>query len=121
MGELSDELATIYMQKVDVCLMPMKKIEFNRYAGHLKIWDYMALGKPIVAMDQGITFDCDEFIKKACNKKEFVDAIVDVLEDEKQSSKSLAKVRKNIARDNSWESRIDQMMEIIELHLNDQN
>ena len=53
----------------------------------------MALGCPIVAIDQGVKFDCDEFIKKARNKKDFVDAIVDVLEEKKQSGESLEDFR----------------------------
>ncbi len=121
MGELSDELVSIYMQKVDVCLMPMKRIEFNRCAAHLKIWDYMALGKPIVATDQGIKFDCDGFIKKASNKEAFVEAITEALKEERRNAESLAQARKEIARQNSWERRVNQMMEIIESHLSDGN
>ncbi|ODS34572.1 MAG: glycosyltransferase group 1 [Candidatus Scalindua rubra] len=121
MGELEDDLVSIYMKHVDVCLMPMKKIEFNRCAAHLKIWDYMALGKPIVAVNQGIKFDCNEFIKVANTKERFVEAIAEVLEEERQNGELLVKTRKEIAMHNSWENRVNQMMEIIDSHLNDKH
>ena len=121
MGELEDGLVAAYMQYVDVCLLPMKKIEFNRCAAHLKVWDYMALGKPIVAIDQGIKYDCNEFIRVADTKERFVDAIAQALKEERQNGESLVKARKEIARQNSWEDRVKHMMEIIESHLSDGN
>ncbi len=76
---------------------------------------------PIVAVDQGVRYDCHEFIKVTDTKEDFVEAIAEALEEERENGESLAKARNNIARKNSWESRVNQMMEIIESHLNDRN
>ena len=44
--------------------------------------------------------------------------MADALEEKRQNGESLAEARKNIAKENSWGRRVNQMMEIIELHLN---
>lgn len=117
-GEASRENMPIYLSKVDVCLLPKKRIEFNKFAAPLKIWEYMAAGKPIVAVDQGVKYDCSEFIKVASNKEEFIRKIEECLKENKEEE--IIK-RKQVAKNNSWESRTKQMMGIIEAHLNDRD
>jgi len=121
LGEKPKEQLPAYLSRMDVCLMPFKKIEFVKYMAPLKLLEYLAAGKPIVAIDREIKYDFSEFIKVASTKKDFVAAIGEALEEERQNDKSLVEARKNIARENSWESRIDQMMKIIELHLDNRN
>ena len=118
LGEKSREDLPSYFHKMDVCLMPMKRIEINKVTtGPLKLWEYLAAGKPVVAVDHGIRYDCHEYIKVADSKEAFVKSIAEALEEEKQNGELLAKARKEMARQNSWRSRVNQMMEIIESHL----
>ena len=121
LGEKPKEQLPGYLSQMDVCLMPFKKIEFVKYMAPLKLLEYLAAGKPIVAIDREVKYDFSEFIKVASTKKDFVAAIGEALEEERQNDKSLVEARKNIARENSWETRVDQMMGIIETHLNNRD
>lgn len=115
-GELSKDDIPAYLNLCDVCLMPFKKSEFNKATtGPLKLWQYLAAGKPIVAVDQGTEFDCKEFVYKAQNNSEFVSMIDKSL---KEDNEDLIRKRQQIAFSNSWEKRVDEMMSIINRHLN---
>lgn len=118
LGKIAKIEIPSYLEYIDVCLLPWKKIEFNRYANPLKLLEYFAAGKPVVAVDQGGKNYLSEFVKVADTKEAYIEAIADALEEERQNGESLAEARKNIARENSWGGRVNQMMEIIESHLN---
>jgi teichuronic acid biosynthesis glycosyltransferase TuaH len=110
-----------YLSQMDVCLMPFKKIEFVKYMAPLKLLEYLAAGKPVVAVYRGVEYEFSEFIKVADSKEAFVKAIAHALEEDRQNGESLAEARKRIARQNSWGTRVNQMIDIIESHLNDLN
>lgn len=114
-GELKKEQIPGFLRKTDVCLLPFKRSEFNRAStGPLKAWQYFAAGKPVVAVDQGLEFDCAKYVYKAKDKEGFVSMIEKALNDD---SVELAEERKNMAFANSWENRVRKMMQIIEGHL----
>ncbi|MGR3303176.1 MAG: glycosyltransferase [Candidatus Scalindua sp.] len=117
LGEIQRKDIPLYLESVDVCLVPNKRIEFNLYSAQLKILEYLAAGKPIVAVDLGIEYEYSDFIRIAKTKENFAEMIGEALEDEGQNGESLAEARKKIARHNSWESRVNQMIEIIDSHL----
>ena len=111
-GEISREMIPVYLDAIDIGIVPLKKIEMNRFANYLKIWEYLAAGKPIVAIDQGASSDCDHLINKVNTYDEFVGAIEKILANKESSEKVAA--RKDFARENSWGKRVEKMMEIIE-------
>lgn len=116
-GHVNPELIPGILKHVDVCTIPLKINEFNYYtSGPLKLWEYLAAGKPIVAIDQGSTFECGKFVKTACDKDDFENKIIEALA-EKQDIKEITEKR-NIAKENSWDRRADKMLELIEKELN---
>jgi glycosyltransferase involved in cell wall biosynthesis len=121
LGEKPKEELPDYLSQMDVCLMPFKKIEFVKYMAPLKLLEYLAAGKPVVAVYRGVEYEFSEFIKVADSKEAFVKAIAHALEEDRQNGESLAEARKRIARQNSWGTRVNQMIDIIESHLNDLN
>ena len=56
-------------------------------------------------------------MKVADSKEGFIEAISEALEEERQNGESLAQARKEVAKQNSWDDRVNQMMAIIESHL----
>lgn len=113
-GEITREEIPGYLQHTDACLMPMKKTEFNRYTNPLKLWEYLAAGKPVVVVDQGVKYQCQHLIMAAYNKEDFVCCIEEAL---REDSPELVAKRKRLARENSWDRRVDKMMELIEADL----
>lgn len=110
--ELERQLIPFYLQAADICLMPMKKMELNRYANPLKMWEYLAAGKPIVATDQGCDYGLGDLIRLARNKQEFLIAIEEALIT--ANDIDLINKRKEFAKNNSWINRTDRMLKIIE-------
>jgi len=110
--EIDREAIPCFLSMTDVCLVPLKKLEMNRYANFLKIWEYLAAGKPIVAVDQGVNSEYPDLIRFAAAKEEFVSNISESLDVD--TGYDLVMRRKNIAKSNSWENRTKKMLEIIE-------
>ncbi len=121
LGEIPREELPGYLSQMDICLMPFKKIDFVKYMAPLKLLEYLAAGKPVVAVDRGGKYEFSEFIKVASTKEGFVESIAEALEEERKNGGSLTEARKEIAMQNTWERRVNQMMEIIEAHLSDGN
>ena len=113
-GEIPRETIPHYLQYVVVCLMPLKRIELNRYADPLKLWEYLAVGKPIVAVDQGRDYEYHHLIKVASDEEGFVRCIEKAL---REDNPELAAERKRAAQENSWDIRVERMMELIEAEL----
>lgn len=113
-GVVSLEQLPLYLQGCDLFLMPMKRLEFNRYADPLKLWEYLAVGKPIVAVDQGVEYQYQHLIKVAPDKEGFVRCVEESL---CEDNSELVAERKRVARENSWDKRVDRMMELIEAEL----
>jgi hypothetical protein len=114
-GELKKEAIPAYLTHMDVCLLPLKNTEFNRFSNPLKLCQYLAAGKPIVAVDVGIKYDFHEFIETAHDKDEFIKKIEKCLEERR--GEGLAEKRKNVAKNNSWAVRVDSMLQIIDREL----
>ncbi len=115
-GELEREFIPLYLKHIDVCLIPLKKMEFNRYAtGPLKLWQYFAAGKPVVAVDQGVEYDCEEYIYKASDYDKFILMVEKALNDAQKEN--ISKKRIALAENNSWKRRVEEMLNIIDEQL----
>ena len=114
-GELYRCAIPAYLRITDVCMMPMKRIELRRYANPLKMWEYLAAGKPIVGTEQGSDYGLGEFIETARNKHEFLGAVEKSLGS--ADDVKLVNKRKEVARQNSWAERTGRMLKIIEQNL----
>ncbi len=112
MGRINKEEIPYYLNLADVCLLPMKKIDLNKYADPLKLWEYFAAGKPVVAVDQGTSCEQPDLIRLANSKEEFVRNISQALR--KDINDDRVNRRKIIAKENTWENRVKQMLAIIE-------
>lgn len=110
-GEIDKKAIPGFLSYSDICLMPYKTIDWCWYSGPLKLLEYLAAGKPIVAVkqrsDQG-----SEFINYASDKEAYLSEIKKLLE--KGIDYELVEKRKQFAKENSWPKRVEQMLRIIE-------
>jgi teichuronic acid biosynthesis glycosyltransferase TuaH len=105
-----DELPQ-YLQHMDVALIPFKYNQLTRSIYPLKINEYLAGGKPVLATS--FSEDIKTFgnvITLATDHDDFIAKIDVALQD---SAPERAAQRVAVSQSNSWEARINQLWEII--------
>jgi glycosyltransferase involved in cell wall biosynthesis len=104
-----DDVPT-YMRAFDVCITPHCVTPFTESLQPIKLWEYLAAGKPIVSTDVAGFRDYPQFVRIAKTAEEFASAAREALVE----SPSLAESRRAEARGHSWQARVDQIESVIE-------
>lgn len=97
-----------YLKGFDVCLNPFKMNELTDKVSPLKFYEYLASGKPIVTVDMPGIRDFVDVVEVAKTREEWIPAIERALS---QESPEKLEQRLKRARENSWESRVEFMMD----------
>lgn len=96
-----------YVKSFDVCLLPFKEDELLEYIDPIKVYEYLAMGKPVVAFRYPRMECFDGLISLYSTKDEMVAAIENELahgiDEEKAAS------RRMFALENSWEKRCEEI------------
>ncbi|MDR6806151.1 glycosyltransferase involved in cell wall biosynthesis [Dyadobacter sp. BE34] len=115
-GPVDHEDMPAVIKGFDVALIPFKKDEENSSIFPLNLFEYLGAGKPVVATD--FNPDLKELSKgavKFCeNAGGFSQAITTALQTDDAEQR---KTRVTIAAENTWESRVDAIGDIIYYHL----
>lgn len=113
-----EELAS-YIRNFDVCLMPYLINDFTRNNSPLKLYEYLALGKPVVTTDIPACEEFRDLIMVSSDKDEFVSNISRALE---ENDGAAIERRILAARENTWERRVELKSMLIKrrMHAHDQ-
>jgi hypothetical protein len=95
--------------------MPYQMDEQSRNISPLKLYDYFATGKPIVSTYFPEVAKFDNVVRIAKDKNEFNSEIKNALSD---NDRDLWNKRKIIAQKNTWDTRVKQISEVLNLFLN---
>lgn len=98
----------------DVCLIPFVAGEVSEKVDPIKVYEYLALGKPVVAINLPELKRMESLIYLAENKDDFINAIRKALN---ENSPELRAVRIKFAQENSWEQRVKKLIETISNHI----
>ena len=97
------------MRAFDVCMVPHLVTPFTESLNPIKLWEYLAAGKPIVSTNvAGFRDYCDLFFV-ADNVDEFVLALSKALTADKATPTS----RQAIAKQHSWERRLSDVVNLL--------
>ena len=110
-----------YVRYFDICIVPHKLNQLTRFMDPLKIYEYLALGKPIVATSIPHTLrseSSDELFKTAETKDKFLKYLRDYLYLEENKTELIIKRRK-LAEKFSWKSRVEEMFKYIDNYLDE--
>ncbi len=99
-----------WMRAFDVCMVPHRVTPFTESLNPIKLWEYLAAGKPIVATDVAGFRDYPRLVSLAGSPAEFVAAARRALVEDR----ALADARRNEAARHSWASRLDAVEAVIE-------
>lgn len=111
------ELLPMYQKGLDVCLLPYKLNEYNKYVYPNKIHQYLAGAKPVVSTNLPEIRSFANLIYIAKSNQEFIEKVSKVLEIGNSSSHLIAK-RLGVAKENSIEIRAKQRIALLEKALN---
>ena len=101
-----------YLKAMDVCLIPYVLNDYTHHIFPLKLYEYMAAGKPIVSTDMA-EMRAYEGAEMAIGRshEDFHDKVVEALA---HDSPERAAARRRTAAQHSWEHRIEEISALLE-------
>ena len=104
-----------YASKFDVCTIPFLINDITQATSPLKLFEYMALGKPIVTTDMR---ECRKYesVMIAKDKNEFVSLIENAISMEKDRKKEYniyREIEKKEALKNTWEAKTKIIIDLL--------
>ncbi len=97
------------MRAFDVCIVPHVVTSFTESLNPIKLWEYLAAGKPIVSMNVAGFRDFPELLHVSDSHEGFLKNLDSALKE----LPSLASARQAVAQQHSWDKRIDQVVQIL--------
>jgi glycosyltransferase involved in cell wall biosynthesis len=97
------------MQRFDVCIVPHTESAFTETLNPIKLWEYLACGKPIVSTNVAGFRDYPQLVHLASGTA-FIEACRQAL----QEDPALCQARRDEAAQHSWDSRLDQLLATLE-------
>ena len=91
-----------YMRAFDVCIVPHRVTPFTESLNPIKLWEYLAAGKPIVATPVAGFRDFTELVRLAGTAEEFLAAATEAVSEGGRGSGE----RQAVAARNSWVARV---------------
>lgn len=99
------------VNSLDICIMPFKKSELVQSVNPVKIYEYLAMGKPVIALKYDETDKFGSLIYTYETEKQFEDCLYKILN--RREEKDIINERINFAKKNSWKERVNKLEELI--------
>ena len=99
-----------YMRAFDVCMVPHRVTPFTESLNPIKLWDYLAAGKPIVSTPVAGFRDFPQWVRLAGDAQAFAGEIAASLREDS----ALPAARRAEAARHSWASRWQSVRRVIE-------
>jgi glycosyltransferase involved in cell wall biosynthesis len=99
-----------YVKSFDVALMPYQRNLETLHISPLKLYEYLALGRPVISTDIPAARRCAEFVTIAEDGATFEDACARALAGRTPDGRQ---ARIQFAAQNTWDNRVDQVTRLI--------
>ena len=101
------------MSEFDVCVVPHVESAFTESLNPIKLWEYLAAGKPIVSTNIAGFRDYQPLCRIASGSDAFVQACREAAEEASGDNSEQVAARQAEAAKNSWKSRVDEIVEVL--------
>ncbi|MGC8827387.1 MAG: glycosyltransferase, partial [Anaerolineae bacterium] len=110
LGQKPAEQVPHYIKALDVCLLPYRQNEWTRSISSLKLYEYMACEKPVVASDVPAARQFAELVYIVEGPAEAVPAVAQALADHPED---IRRRQRQVAQENTWRRRAETISDII--------
>lgn len=102
-----------YIKSCDVCIMPHRVDDLTVPADMIKVYEYLACGRPVVSMDIPSVRRFRPFVKVADGAREFVSHVESSLSEGTRGREA----RMAVAQQHTWQQRVEVLSEVIRRRL----
>jgi glycosyltransferase involved in cell wall biosynthesis len=108
-GSKKYDILPQYLSCMDVCLIPFKINKLTLASNPIKMYEYLAAGKPVVSTAlPEVCNNASEFVYVGKNREDFIRKVEEAVEEPKKPDyEAIVAGRVRFAQDNSWEKRVD--------------
>lgn len=114
LGPIPQKEVPEFLRSLDICLMPHRDNEYSRSMGPLKLYQYLASGRPIVSTNVAGLERVREHILIANDRQEFIEHIETALQSDTVDRSA---ERIEVAKQNTWPVRVREMFDVVQKHL----
>jgi len=100
----------LYINNFDACIVPHYIDEYTLSQDSMKVYDYLAMGKPIVTTSIPPAPDLKEYLYIADSKEKFKEQLELAFTEDKASNKCK---RKDFIKQNSWARKIESIIKLL--------
>jgi glycosyltransferase involved in cell wall biosynthesis len=101
------------LKGIDVCLNPYKSDDVANHASPLKLYEYLAAGKPVVSTDMAEAHKFSNEVAIAVSREEFLALCVRVLASMPETPATIQR-RMNLTDEHSWKNRFREVNRVLE-------
>lgn len=110
-GEVDYAKLPHYLHGMEVCLLPFRVVPLTLATNPVKIYEYLAAGKPVVAVDLPEMAHFGEGVTTAATRAEFVARIAELLA-QPDDDGAKAAARRDYAAAHTWQRRGDDLVAV---------
>jgi len=115
-GTKKYDIVPYYLASIDVCMIPFKINNVTLASNPIKLYEYLAAGKPVVST--ALPEICDsasEVVSIGRDHDDFIRKVERAIEDSEKPEEKFAVARRiDFARGNSWDKRVQAIKELLE-------
>jgi len=102
------ETLPLYLSNIDVCLIPFKINNITLASNPIKMYEYLAAGKPVVstALPEVLT-NASEIVYIGKDDEDFIKKVELAVKESELKDEFTINKRVNFAKQNSWENRVE--------------
>lgn len=116
-GEVPYSKLPFYLHSFDICLLPFKVVPLTLATNPVKVYEYLAAGKPIISVNLPEMSQFDGLLYVAGSQEEFLNAVDTVLA--RPESEDLIQRRKIFAEGQTWKHRAEELIQHSESTVHD--
>jgi O-antigen biosynthesis protein len=115
-GKKSYESIPAYLSAIDVCLIPFKLNKLTLASNPIKLYEYLAAGKPVVSTDlPEVRRNASGIVYISENDAEFIAKVEEAVNEITAAEINFLRSKRiNFAKKNSWQNRAEVIVKLIE-------